>query len=174
MDAKPLMDRMDRMAPTVRALVSGLSREEATFRPPSGAWSIVEIVNHLADEDRDDFRRRLRLTFEHPGTPWPTNDPEEWARSRKYQEQDLEESLVRFERERAESLAWLRSLRSPDWKTAYQHPKVGPVTAGELMVSWPAHDALHIRQIAKRLFELTAREGAADGFVTKYAGEWRA
>jgi hypothetical protein len=134
----------------------------------------VEIVNHLADEDRDDFRFRLRSTLEDPSREWPKTDPEGWAVQRRYIEQDLAESMARFERERAESLAWLRSLRSPDWSRAYIHPKVGPVTAGELMVSWAAHDSLHVRQIAKRLFELAAKQGEPEGFGTRYAGEWGA
>jgi hypothetical protein len=40
------------------------------------------------------------------------------------------------------------------------------------MVSWAAHDMLHLRQIAKRLFQIAQRDG--DGFSTDYAGEWKA
>ena len=134
----------------------------------------MEIVCHLVDEDRDDFRLRLRCTLESPEKPWPRNDPEAWARDRNYQSRDLAESLGAFARERTESLQWLRTLKSPDWKQAYIHPTYGPITAGELMVSWAAHDALHVRQIAKRMFELAGRDGAADGFATRYAGEWGA
>jgi len=82
--------------------------------------------------------------------------------------------LIAFAREREASLLWLRSLGNVDWKIAYIHPKVGPVTAGELLVSWAAHDALHVRQIAKRMFELAARDGEPEGFSTRYAGEWSA
>lgn len=171
-----IISRLEHTPVALRLLLSNITPEEAHFRPPSGAWSVVEIVNHLADEDRDDFRRRLRLTLEQPGTPWPPNDPEAWARDRDYQSRDLAPSLADFERERIESMRWLRSLdlSKVNWSTAYQHPKVGPVTAGELLVSWAAHDALHIRQIAKRLFELAARDGAPGEFSTRYAGEWTA
>lgn len=158
----------------IGALVSGMSAADARFKPPSGAWSIVEIVNHLVDEEREDFRVRLRSTLETPAKPWPPNDPEAWARDRKYRDRDLGESLASFERERAESIAWLRSLREVDWTRAYIHPKAGPISAGDLLVSWAAHDALHVRQIAKRMFELAGRDGAAEGFSTRYAGEWGA
>jgi hypothetical protein len=50
------------------------------------------------------------------------------------------------------------------------HPKVGATAAGDVMASWAAHDALHLRQIAKRLWELAGRDGAP--FRTGYAGEW--
>jgi hypothetical protein len=57
-----------------------------------------------------------------------------------------------------------------DWSVAYQHPKVGPIRAGDLLTGWAAHDALHLRQISKRLFQLAERDGA--GFTSRYAGEW--
>jgi len=174
MNADALITRLERMPGVVRALVSGLPLAEANFKPPDGAWSILEIVNHLADEDREDFRLRLKSTLENPSARWPPNDPEAWALQRRYNEQELGESLARFERERRESVRWLRSLGETDWQVAYQHPKAGTITAGELLVSWAAHDALHIRQIAKRLFELAARDGAPEGFGTRYAGEWKA
>jgi hypothetical protein len=174
MNAGPIIARLAGTPKAISALLSDVSAEDSHFKPPSGAWSIVEIVCHLADEDRCDFRSRLRSTLETPEKPWPPNDPEAWARDRKYQERELGEALADFERERAASMVWLRTLRDVDWTRAYIHPKVGPVTAGELMVSWAAHDALHVRQIAKRLFELAARDGAAEGFFTRYAGEWGA
>ena len=174
MNAAGIIARMENIPEAIRAMCTGLTIADSHFKPPSGAWSIVEIVCHLVDEDRDDFRKRLKLTLESPGTPWPLNDPEAWARDRQYQDRDLHEALDNFAKERAESMVWLRSLGTVDWTTAYQHPKVGPVTAGELLVSWAAHDALHVRQIAKRMFELAARDGETDGFSTRYAGEWGA
>ncbi len=166
-----------RLEPTpsaIAALLDGVSPQAIRERSPSGAWSILEIVNHLADEDADDFRFRLKSMLDDPTRPWPLSNPEAWATEREYQQRDLAESLDRFAKERAESIRWLRSLRGPDWKTAYMHPSRGPVYAGELLAAWPAHDALHIRQIAKRLYELAAREGAAAGFNVEYAGPWGA
>jgi hypothetical protein len=153
-------------------LLAHSARREATWKPPSGAWSILEIVCHLGDEEVDDFRTRLRLTLEDPSQDWPKIDPEGWARERRYNERDLGESLERFARERAASVAWLRSLRDVDWSRAATHPRLGSLRAGDLMASWAAHDALHLRQIAKRLHELAAAD--APGFDAGYAGEWRA
>jgi len=172
MNATMIIDRLERMTTLLPALVAGLPDGDVKFKPPTGAWSILEVVNHLVDEEVLDFRMRLKLTLEQPGTPWPVNDPEGWAIEKKYNEQDLAGSLVRFVTERAASVRWLRGLESPDWNKAYQHPRVGPVPAGMLLASWQAHDALHIRQIAKRMFELASRD--APEYSTRYAGEWGA
>lgn len=172
MNPIPIVDQLARTPGALATWLDGLETDRASFKPPNGAWSIVEIVAHLVDEEREDFRARLRLTIESPGREWPRTDPEAWARERGYHARDLDEMVKEFQKEREASLYWLRSLSKVDWKTAYQHPRVGPVTAGELLVSWAAHDALHVRQIAKRLFELAERDGAADGFKTTYAGQW--
>ena len=42
--------------------------------------------------------------------------------------------------------------------------------AGDLLASWCAHDALHLRQVAKRLHQLT--DAQAGDFEVGYAGDW--
>lgn len=172
MNAAPIIDRLERMSTLLPALVMGLPDADVRFKPPSGAWSILEVVCHLVDEETLDFRARLRMTLEQPGQKWPPTDPEGWAIEKRYNEQDLATSVITFVNERAASVRWLRSLVAPDWNLTYLHPKVGPLAAGMLLSSWQAHDALHIRQIAKRLFELAAHD--APEHSTRYAGEWGA
>ncbi|MBC7773582.1 MAG: DinB family protein [Pyrinomonadaceae bacterium] len=172
MNASSIIDRLERMTTVLPSLVAGLPDADVKFKPPSLAWSILEVVNHLVDEEMLDFRARLRLTLEDPSTHWPPIDPEGWAVEKNYNEQDLAGSLVRFVNERAASVRWLRSLEFADWNLTYQHPRIGPIPAGVILASWQAHDALHIRQIAKRIFELASRD--APEFSTRYAGEWGA
>lgn len=171
MDALRIIARMERVPEAVSRLVGTLPPEDARWKPPSGAWSVLEIVTHLGDEEVDDFRARLDCTL-RGAREWPPIDPEGWAISRRYNEQDLAASLARFAREREASIAWLKSLPEPDWSAAYQHPKFGPIRAGDLLSSWQAHDALHVRQLAKRLYELANRD--APEFSTRYAGDWKA
>jgi hypothetical protein len=52
----------------------------------------------------------------------------------------------------------------------HEHPKWGPVPASLMFASWSAHDALHLRQIAKRLHGLSSSD--VGGESTIYAGEW--
>lgn len=173
MNVERLIARLEQVGRTLPALVGGLTAEEARRRGANGAWSILEIVCHLADEETDDFRERFRLTQEDPAAPWPGIDPERWAKDRKYNERDLGAEVDRFVKERLASVAWLRSRREWDWKVEVLRPH-GPMAAGTLLVSWAAHDALHIRQIAKRLYELAGEDGKPEGYITRYAGEWGA
>ncbi|MFN0131019.1 MAG: DinB family protein [Phycisphaerales bacterium] len=173
MNHKALIARLDAFVAAIPAALGKISAEDAAWKPPTGAWSIVEIVNHLVDEEKEDFRQRLQLTLQNPAQPWPPTDPEAWAVQRKYAGRDLWESVGRFIVERKRSLEWLATL--PDdtnWNAAHTTMSGKVMRAGDLLASWAAHDALHLRQIAKRLFELSQRDGT--GFGTEYAGEWRA
>ncbi|TVQ30262.1 MAG: DinB family protein [Phycisphaeraceae bacterium] len=173
MNAEGLIGRLERFPEAMCAAAAVVSAEDAKWKPDDGAWSILEIVRHLGDEEVEDFRARLQSTLRDPAAPWTPIDPEGAARERRYNDGDLGEALSRFERERADSVAWLRSLGDGvDWSVAHEHPKLGPITAASLLASWAAHDALHLRQIARRMFELAQRDGG--GASTLYAGKWGA
>ncbi len=170
MNAAAIADRLAAFPATLRAACAGLSRDDAMFRADGMSWSVLEIVCHLADEEEHDFPARLARTLNDPAKPWDPIDPEGWAIERRYREQTLAEQLDRFADLRARRVAWLRALRDPDWDATHEHPSLGPMRAGDLLAAWSAHDALHLRQIAKRLYELSGRD--AEGYKPDYAGEW--
>lgn len=172
MNADALIRRLESFADALPAVVTSMDAADARWKPPSGAWSVLEIVNHLADEEVEDFRQRLELTLRDPARRWPSIDPETAAVERRYNERDLNESVRRFVSERRKSIEWLHGLKEPDWHATHEHKKLGPVMAGAILASWAAHDDLHLRQIAKRLYELNNRDGQPYG--TEYAGEWGA
>jgi uncharacterized damage-inducible protein DinB len=168
MNADALVARLVVTPAALDALLDGLSDADWRARPEEGGWSILEVVNHLADEEVEDFRTRLRSTLEDPNREWAPMNPEAAVMERRYQERDPAESLRRFRTERERSLAWLRGLAAPQWENARVHPQFGTRRAGDLMASWAAHDARHVAQIAKRLHMLAARHGAP--YSVAYAG----
>ncbi|MBC7852606.1 MAG: DinB family protein [Pirellulaceae bacterium] len=163
------LDRLEHTPAVICSLVDGVSSEQARWKPAADQWSILEVVNHLADEEQQDFRARLDKILHHPGQPFAPIDPPRWAIERKYNEQELTESLGRFLDERQKSLQWLRSLLGPNWEHTHQLPH-GPIQAGDILASWAAHDLLHVRQLAKLHWEFLNRESAP--FKTEYAGRW--
>ncbi len=165
-----IIDRLQRFPAALSAACAGLSPEDALYRADHASWSILEIVCHLADEELLDFPQRIESTLNDPAAPWNPIDPEGWTTLHAYREQDLQAQLDLFTARRAGRVAWARSLRSPDWSNTYQHPQAGPLRAGDLLAAWGVHDALHLRQISKRLFELGVRD--AGEYRTDYAGEW--
>jgi hypothetical protein len=171
MNLQTLIDRLAKFPAAFRAAATLVDVERARWKPLSGNWSILEICCHVRDEEREDFRPRLEATLGPPPVKWNLLDFDDVSTKRGYQQQDLLATLDEFASLRAANVVWLRSLRvtDADWERTYEDPKWGPKKAGALMSSWAAHDALHLRQVAKRVFELAAEDG---GYGTAYAGEW--
>ena len=133
-------------------LFQSVSDEQAPWKPGEDKWSILEVINHLYDEEREDFRKRLELVLNNPEDPWPPIDPEGWVVQRNYNDRNLELSLQNFLEEREKSLLWLDTLDRPDWKATYRHPRMGPMSVELILANWLAHDLFHIRQVTDLQF----------------------
>jgi hypothetical protein len=156
MDPAWVIDRLESNAAVLQAQLRLVRNSQAMWKPAPDKWSILEVINHVADEETDDFRMRLRLLLEDPSREWPPIDPERAAVEHKFNTRDLRESLHRFTRERARSVEWLRVLPQTNWHIAHHHSKLGNLRAGDLLCSWLAHDLIHIRQINRLHYEYQA------------------
>ena len=87
------LERFGRILPEV---VRDVAPDDAAWKPPDEAWSILEVVCHLADEEVLDFRQRVALTLRDPSEAWPPIDPEGWAVERQYNQRQLGEVVPRF------------------------------------------------------------------------------
>lgn len=170
MDLTECIDQLTVGAATLQQILSRVQPDQAAWRPRPNVWSLLEVVNHLADEERDDFRRRVALTLESPTRDWPPIDPEGWVSARDYASRDWQGSLEDFATERKRSLEWLANLQAPDWDATHEHPRIGPMRAGDVMLSWIAHDLLHTRQILRLQFDWAVHKGAP--YLVDYAGGW--
>lgn len=170
-DIEDIARRLEHGGQAIRHLVEGITETVAQRRSAPGTWSILEVVNHLYDEEREDFRARIDLVLHHPGELGPPIDPEGWVTARDYQSRKLDESLANFLEERRHSVEWVRSLADADWDAAIVHPAIGSLSAGTLAVSWVAHDYLHIRQITRLLYEEWNESMAP--YSPDYAGQWK-
>lgn len=161
--------QMTQQAGAIAALVTGIAAEQARWKSDAESWSMLEVVNHLYDEEREDFRPRLehilRLTDEMP----PAIDPEGWVTDRGYNQRDLATSLANFRTEREHSLTWLRGLSDPDWESAIDSP-FGRIQAGDMLMAWLAHDLLHLRQLVELRYAYHQQQAAP--YQIRYAGEW--
>jgi hypothetical protein len=169
MEFKILIQELTHGTEWVEQLVAGITPTEARFKPDAESWSTLEVICHLYDEEREDFRQRLDIMLHRPTEKWPPIDPTGWVVARKYNERDLAEMVSNFVRERQNSLAWLNSLSNPNWEAEYAAP-FGVMKAGDMLGSWVAHDQLHLRQLVElrraRVLQLAAP------YEVRYAGEW--
>lgn len=163
-----IFDEMERNGKAFFNLLSGLEPETYLWKPQADKWCLLEIVCHLVDEEKEDFRARVKKILEAPEAPYMPIDPQGWVVSRKYIEQDYNKKVEDLWLERQNSLEWLRSLQNPNWKNVTAHPALGEMSAEKMFYNWLAHDYFHIRQITRtkrQLLETT-------GMDLSYAGKW--
>ena len=155
-------------AAALQALTAGISPEQARWKPSPEAWSVLEVVNHLAYEEREDFRPFAEWALGGPAKA--PHDPDSWIATRGYNERGLAASVTDFMQEREKSLKWLRGLSGTDWQTPVAYTYRPGFRAGDVLASWVAHDILHQRQLVELRFALA--QAALSPFNVQYAGEW--
>ena len=124
---------------------------------------------HLYDEEREDFRAHLDVILNKPEEGWGHFSPFESVTARRYNERDLETSVQNFLAERRDSLVWLESLGTPDWKASMPAPWGGDISAGDMFASWVIHDQWHIQQLIQARRNYVIAQVAP--YDVEYAGE---
>lgn len=170
METKYIIEELKRNKTVFNDLLKAVTKDLYTWKPLPEKWSLLEVLCHLYDEEREDFRARVKHTLENPDSPLAPINPVGWVTERKYAEQDYNTALQRFLSERDHSIEWLATLANPKWDNAYKHPKFGDMTAEMFFTSWLAHDYLHIKQITKIKYDYF-KSVAGDKIL--YAGEWK-
>jgi len=169
MNTKHIIDELKRNKTIFNDLLENLSEEQYLWRISPEKWCLLEIICHLYDEEREDFRERVMHILENPELPLNSIDPVGWVASRKYIERNYDMALKNFMIERDKSIKWLEQLENPKWKNVYKHPKFGDLSAKMIFSNWLAHDYLHIRQILRIKYEYLKN---VSGEELSYAGEW--
>ena len=139
------------------------------WKPAPDKWCLLEILCHLRDEEREDFRARFKHILEKPEQQFVSIDPQAWVSERAYLDTDYETALTEFLEERTRSIEYLALLKEPLLHNIHMHPRAGAISAKMILANWVAHDLLHMRQITKLKYDLLTACSAED---LGYAGTW--
>ena len=157
-------------AEAIHALVQPITNEQTKWKPNPETWSMKEVMEHVYNEEMIDFRKHLQEMFHDPPLSWG-----EFRQKEYISVETCRQALDGFLKEREASLSWLKALVLPDWDISSQAP-FGPsgdvlvLRAGDVLISWVAHDFLHIRQINELLYGWNAAQGSS--YSVQYAGGW--
>lgn len=147
--------------------VEGLSPAQAKFRPTPDAWSVAEIVEHLAIIEEQLSRLVVMMVkkAESAGAqaggqsfrPFSLDQFIERSRKEKYIAPEtvrpsgslsLEDSLARMRRSRAELHELRPKLEAIDLASmTYPHPAFGPLDLSQWLAFIGVHEDRHLRQI---------------------------
>jgi len=169
MDLAYAIAQLERNKDVIYALMNGCTDAEYDWKATPMRWNLLEIICHLYDEEREDFRTRFINVVETPDNRPPSFDPVAWVTERAYASQNFEEKLAEFLLERDKSIDLLKNLENPNLSQGYDYAAYGHVDGLFFLTNWLAHDYLHIKQIVRIKYDYAAQLAERD---ISYAGTW--
>jgi hypothetical protein len=130
--------------------VAGL--DEAVLRRPEapGKWSVIEVIQHLADAELvTSFRTRMVLTEDQPQLQG--YDQDGWAAVLGYAEVPLDLALAQLRGLRTANLRLWRTLTPEQRERAGLHSERGLESVELTLRMMAGHDLVHRRQIDRIL-----------------------
>jgi hypothetical protein len=135
-----------RWAQLAEAVPADLLRQ----RPAPAEWSAIECLQHMLDTERLAFPQRLVALRQ--GQDIPAFDPD--AHGTQGGADDTPATLVaQFVELRAANLALVDDVSEAEFGRGGVHSELGPVTLGELLHEWAAHDLDHTIQAERALMQ---------------------
>jgi FMN phosphatase YigB (HAD superfamily) len=128
------------------AICRSVSDDTGCKRPEEGEWSLVEIVCHLRDTDREVNLPRLLEAFGRENPFLTPIDTSNWASERNYLNEDGHEAAREFFEARKQIIDLLEKHKGAWCTTTARHAIFGPVSVADLIHFSITHDQMHIRQ----------------------------
>jgi hypothetical protein len=142
---------LDTLAATPAALkeaLRGVPKKLLLFTPAPGKWSILEILCHMRDMEREAYLERYTRILAEPEPPLPDVNGDAFAIERDYRGQKAADILRDWMRLRRESLRLLKKAKPEQWRRAGIHETMGRLTIDELVARHAAgNDMAHLAQI---------------------------
>jgi hypothetical protein len=159
-----LVAALDRAPAIVVPLVRQAHPSILKRRPAPGEWSIHENACHLA-EVHPLFVRRLELMLSEPDPAIRSYDPGRDDPDDALLALDLDDTLRRFEADRARLVARLGRLRPDDWTRTARHDEYNAYSVFTMFRHLALHDFHHAYRIEELLLrrDWPAPSGLAGG-----------
>jgi hypothetical protein len=141
---------LGRTPATLRVWLEGLPESWVRDNEGPDTWSPYDVVGHLIHGEQTDWMPRVRQIVEGRGHQ-PFTPFDRFAMLRRDQTRPLLSLLDEFATLRAQNLRDLQGLGLTDAGLGAPglHPDLGPVTLGQLLATWVAHDLTHLGQVAR-------------------------
>ena len=144
----------------LKAALKGVPKAVLLWTPAPGKWSILEIVCHLRDMEREAYLERYRRILAEDTPSLPDIDGDTFSLENDYRTQKLAEVVRDWTRLRRESLKVLAGAKRADWERAGVHETAGRLTLADFLRRHAhGNDEAHLGQIEgiKRRHAVLAR-----------------
>jgi hypothetical protein len=148
----------------LKALLKGVPKAVAVWSPAPGKWSILEIVCHMRDMEREAYLARYERILAVDEPRLPDVDGDVYSLELDYRAQSLAPVLRDWTRLRRQCLKLLSGVKGPQWDRAGVHETAGRLSMADFLRRQAVgNDEAHLGQIEaiKRRHGLLARLEAA-------------
>jgi len=140
---------MEQSATRLTDSIQNLRSVDLRIAEAPGKWSIIEVLQHLADVEWV-LGFRYRLLAAENGCALPLMNQDAWTQNLAYGENaTATRALKDFAALRNINLRFLETLRPEQWQHVGTHPERGPESLEHIVRLYAAHDCYHIHQIGR-------------------------
>jgi hypothetical protein len=132
----------------LKEALAGYPSEALDFKPEPGAWSLRDIVFHLAESELQGYLR-MRTVIAEPGGTVMAFDQDRWTATLDASAQPLEEAVDLFRLLREMLARQVRALPEETWDWSVIHSERGAVTLEALLDGYDSHLREHLAQMAR-------------------------
>jgi DinB superfamily len=141
---------LSRTPAVLDALLRDLPDEWTRSNEGQNTWSPYDVLGHLIHGELTNWMARARMILEF-GEARSFERFDRLAQERERHGKPLSHLLDEFALVRLKNLDDLRAMKlgPKDLEKRGRHPVFGPVTLGQLLATWAAHDLTHLHQISR-------------------------
>ncbi len=143
-----LIGAMRELPALLGAAVADLDETQLDARSDVDAWTIRQLVHHVADSHLNSFLRvKLLLTEEQPALkPY---DQDAWAELPDTRDTPIEMSLALLRALHARWTLLFERVPEASWRRTAYHPERGIISLEDILKSYAHHGADHVDQIKR-------------------------
>ncbi|MGJ3239305.1 MAG: DinB family protein [Anaerolineae bacterium] len=147
------LSQLEKNIATIKHTVQDVSETALkSYRDQGTGWTALEVLCHLRDFEKL-FLERIHLTVNRDNPPLPFPDPNALADELNYNADNPSLVFSHWSALRREQLEFLQKRAESDWERPAQHPTRGHFTLHDQLFLTAWHDANHIEQITRILYE---------------------
>jgi hypothetical protein len=145
----PALDHLAAMPDIFHALLTGVTDEQARWKPAPDRFSIAELLEHLSHIEAHCFRSRVDEILAAENPEFGPYDQNEFYAAGTYSNRDPEESMAHWEEQREDNVEFLLGLEPGALARTARHSQLGQFTLANLLNEWALHDLTHVRQLTE-------------------------
>ncbi|HVS17339.1 MAG TPA: DinB family protein [Planctomycetota bacterium] len=157
LDGRDPFDSLRKTPKRIKKLLKGASEKRLARTPPSGGWSVKQILAHLADgEVMIGSRYRMVVAMDRPALVG--YDQDAFVERLGAEKLDSKTLLADFAHARAANLRLLERQPDEAFARVGLHSERGEESLARMLVMYAGHDLIHEAQIERVLLEKRPRK----------------